>query len=85
MGPKRGAQLVPRSTRQARKAGDSAESNDSTPVRPGLLEWLREVSARNLILGPTEVDLRVRRNANGAHELDVLGAHGVPVEIDLEP
>lgn len=54
-------------------------------VRPALPEWLPELSVRNLTVGQAKVDLRVLRNADGAHELDVQDARGAPLEVDLEP
>jgi glycogen debranching enzyme len=54
-------------------------------VRPALPEWLPEVSVHNLTVGQAEVDIRVRRSANGTHELDVQDARGAPLEVDLEP
>ena len=54
-------------------------------VRPALPEWLPEVSVRNLTVGESKVDLRIRRSHDGTHEFDLQDSRGVPLEIDLEP
>ena len=51
-------------------------------VRPALPDWINEVTLRQLRVGDSSIDLRVRRLDDGQHAVEVLsGAVGLTVDV----
>jgi hypothetical protein len=51
-------------------------------VRPALPDWMNEVTLRQLRVGDSSIDLRVRRLDDGQHAVEVLsGAVGLTVDV----
>ncbi|MCL4313101.1 MAG: amylo-alpha-1,6-glucosidase [Actinobacteria bacterium] len=58
--------------------------NHTLVVEPALPNWLTELSVENLSVGDAAVDLKVRREADNRHSLEVTKRKG-DIEVRLEP